>query len=128
MAKLVIISETGMFHSACKCIFSNRVEWYGFKPKTSMSPAGDGFVDESDRSAMVNHSITFNVAEDVLDSAVVKAWNKYINSTYVVTVRDCVSFSADMARYVGLSVPAVNITPWGLIQILAVWNDYESKN
>jgi hypothetical protein len=36
---------------------------------------------------------------------------------------DCVSFSADVARNVGLAVPLVNLTPYGLIQILRV-NSY----
>jgi hypothetical protein len=52
------------------------------------------------------------------------AAKKYSTGPYVVGVRDCVSFSADLVRACHLNVPAVNMTPYGLILILAVWNQY----
>ena len=127
MAELMIISETGMFHSAVRCTWGTTVEWYGFKPKTHSAPAGAGMVDRSDRSALVNHSITFAVTDALLRVAIDQVANAYAGKTYVVTMCDCVSFTAEVARQVGLGVPRVNITPYGLIQLLAFWNTYQSK-
>jgi len=51
----------------------------------------------------------------------------YDGSTYQFFVHDCVSFTGDIARKIGLAVPMVNMSPFGLIEILAVWNKYKSK-
>ena len=112
MAELKFISETGMFHSACCCTWGNIVEWYGFKPRKHRSPAGQGFVDRTDRSAFVNHSVSFDVNDVTLRAAIRKVAGEYATKTYAVTVCDCVSFTADVARQVGLNVPLVNITPY----------------
>ena len=128
MAELMFISETGMFHSACRCTWGGGVEWYGFKPRAHRSPAGPGMVDRSDRSAFKNHSISFDVNDALLISAVRAVAREYADRTYVVTVCDCVSFTADVARRVRLKVPSVNITPYGFIQILALWNSFERKD
>jgi hypothetical protein len=125
MAELMFISETGMFHSACCCTWGNVVEWYGFKPQRHRSPAGQGFVDRSDRSAFINHSVKFDVKDVTLRAAIEKIAAKYANKTYAVTVCDCVSFTADVARAIGLKVPLVNITPYGFIQVLAFWNPHK---
>jgi hypothetical protein len=122
MAELMFISETGMFHSACRCSWGAFVEWYGFKPRKHRSPAGEGFVDRSDRTPFINHSVTFTVDDGVLRAAVAKVAGDYAARTYVVTVRDCVSFTADVARQAGLRVPLVNITPFGFLKVLAFWN------
>jgi hypothetical protein len=74
-------------------------------------------------SPLINHSIPFDFSEGVLRNAINMAVGKYATATYVVSVVDCVSFSADVARNVGLAVPLVNLTPYGLIQILRV-NSY----
>ncbi len=128
MAELMIISETGMFHSACRFTFSTSVVWAGFKPKQHRAPAGAGIVDTSDRTDFINHQITFDVDEGRLRSALTKVTRAYTGATYVLSVKDCVSFSADIARNVGLAVPPVNITPYGFLEILAVWNKYVSKS
>lgn len=123
MAVLTFISETGMFHSACRCTREgNTVDWYGFKPRAHLSPMGRGFVDRSDRSSFINHSVSFDVPSARLRMAIDRVVEEYANKTYVVTVCDCVSFTADVARAVGLNVPAVNITPYGFIQVLGFWN------
>ena len=128
MAQLMIISEPGMFQSACRCTFSSSTVWAGFKPKQHRAPAGAGIVDTSDRTAFINHQITFEVDEGRLRSALTKVTRDYTGATYVLSVKDCVSFSADIARRAGLAVPPVNITPYGFLEILAVWNDYVSKS
>jgi hypothetical protein len=125
MADLMFISETGMFHSACRCTSPSMVEWYGFKPKKHLAPAGPGFVDRSDRSAFINHSVTFDVNDATLRAVISKVARQYATKTYAVTVRDCVSFSADVARQVGLRVPLVNMTPYGFIKVLAFWNRHK---
>lgn len=127
MAQLTIISETGMFHSACRCTFGTSVQWYGFKPKAHRSPKGPGFVDRSDRTSSINHTITFEVDDALLRSAISAAVGMYDDTEYTVGVRDCVSFSADLARKARLRVPSVNISPYGFIQTLALWNEYVSK-
>jgi hypothetical protein len=127
MAELTIITETGMFHSACRATWGNVVEWYGFKPKQHRTPHGEGLVDRSDRSAMLKHYITFDVQDGILRSALRKVADDYSTKTYTLSVCDCVSFSADVAREVGLRVPMVNITPYGFIEVLGFWNTYRDK-
>ena len=126
MAQLTIITETGMFHSACRCSWGGAVSWYGFKPIAHRSPVGMGFVDVSDRSAQMNYNIAFTIDDTALSLAVEKVKRGYTEKEYILAVRDCVSFSADVAREVGLRVPPLNFTPYGFIKILAVWNDYTS--
>jgi hypothetical protein len=127
MAELMFISETGMFHSACRCTWGSRVEWYGFKPRWHLAPAAPGFVDRSDRLVFINHSITFDVNDALLGAAVTTVASDYGHKTYVVTVCDCVSFTADVARRVGLIAPSVNILPYAFIQELARRNAHKSK-
>jgi hypothetical protein len=128
MAKLKIITETGMFHVACRCDWQGRVEWYGFKPVRHRVPVSPGFVDTSDRSALLNHHITFEVPDSLLSFSVEKAKKSYKDETYILAVKDCVSFSADIARGAGLGVPAVNLTPYGFIPTLALWNKYLDRS
>jgi hypothetical protein len=45
----------------------------------------------------------------------------------VLTVCDCVSFTADVARAVHLRVPVLNFTPYGFLKVLAFWNKPESE-
>ena len=118
MAKLAIISETGMFHSVARCTYGSMVEWYGFAPVTKSAPLGAGAVHREVRSHLINHLIEFEVQESLLRFAVTTVSAKYRNATYAVLAKDCVSFTADICRRVGLRVPRVNYSPWGLIQIL----------
>jgi hypothetical protein len=124
VGELTIISETGMFHSACRITIGQSSSWIGFKPRTHRAPAGPGMVDTSDRTAFINHSISFQVADGTLMNLVQTVTAKYERATYVLGVRDCVSLSADAAREAGLAVPLVNMTPYGLILILAAANSY----
>ena len=124
MAHLVIISETGMFHSACMFDFGATREWYGFHPKTHGRPAGAGEVDRTDRTSFINHYIRFQLSTARLDESARMIERKYAKATYILGVRDCVSLSADVARVCGLTVPDLNFTPYGLIQILRVYNQY----
>ena len=128
MAELMFTSETGMFHSACRATFGASVQWYGFKPREHRSPKGPGMVDKSDRSAFINHSLKFEISDAILQGAVARVAAGYANKTYIVTVCDCVSFTADVARQCHMRVPAVNISPYGFLQTLALWNMYKSKS
>jgi hypothetical protein len=125
MASLMFISETGMFHSACRCSWGGVPEWYGFKPKKHRAPAGAGFVDRSDRTMFINESVTFTINDSLLRAAITKVAADYASETYVVGVCDCVSFTADVARAAGLRVPLVNITPYGFLKVLAFWNPHD---
>ena len=127
MAELMFFTETGMFHSACRCTWVGPCEWYGFKPRHHHAPEGIGFVDVSDRTASIKHAIAFDVNDALLRNAVRIVKAKYENAVYVLTVRDCVSFTADIARQAGLRVPRVNFTPYGFVEVLALWNRYTSK-
>ena len=120
MAELAIISETGMFHSLCRCTYGADVKWYGFAPIQKSSPHGPGAVHTQARPQLVNHMITFDVPDPILTRAIDEVSAKYKDAVYTVLFKDCVSFTADVCRAVGLAVPMVNMTPWGLIQILRV--------
>jgi hypothetical protein len=122
MAQLTIISETGMFHSVCRCTWPDGVKWYGFAPVKHREPHGQGAVHTESRAQYINHYISFDISDFLLRSAIGKAVEKYKAATYTIGVRDCVSFSADVARGCNLAVPLVNMTPWGLVQILRVNN------
>ena len=127
MAKLKFITETGMFHSACSCDWGTGVEWYGFQPLKHRAPAGAGKVDRSDRSSFVKHFVTFEIGDALLRTAIAKVSSDYAMKTYIVMLRDCVSFTADVARQVNLVVPPVNMTPYGFLQILALRNAFQFK-
>lgn len=128
MGKLKIISVTGtMPHSACFFDYADityRDGWRGFAPAAHHSPVGRGRVYTDDESGRINHSITFEVPDTTLLNACNSITAKFANATYIVTVRDCVSFSADVAYACGLGVPLVNMTPYGLIKILQAYNRY----
>ncbi|MCA9063608.1 MAG: hypothetical protein KDA96_11130 [Planctomycetaceae bacterium] len=126
MAVLKIISETGMFHSACCCTYSepSTESWYGFLPAVHRRPVSKGKVDFADRSDKINHYITFEVNEGRLKKAVKATVAEYAEKDYILMVSDCVSFSADLARRCRLKVPRVNMTPYGFIEVLSWWNDY----
>ncbi len=130
MGKLQIISVTGaMPHSACFFDFADikyQDGWRGFAPAAHHSPIGAGKVYTDDESARINHQITFEIPDSTLLRACNLVTTQYTNRRYIVTVCDCVSFSADVARQCGLGVPRVNITPWGLIKILQYHNSYVS--
>lgn len=125
MAELAIISETGMFHSAARCTYGTVVEWYGFTPARSRNPVSPGMVQTTSREAFINHLIAFDIPDAKLRESIAAARSRYGDAKYVLGVRDCVSFTADVARGVGLAVPIVNMTPYGLIQILRV-NPYKT--
>jgi hypothetical protein len=132
MGRLSIISVTGAVpHSACYFDYDGSFApkaWLGFGPSKHRSPATThGKVFTDDESYRENHGIIFRVNDTVMHAAAEKAVEKYSTGPYVVTVRDCVSFSADVARWCNLNVPVINMTPYGLILILAVWNDYEKR-
>ena len=127
MGELTIISETGWVpHSACRYRIGQTVSWVGFKPRTHRSPAGPGKVDPEDCTDSINHQISFSVPDGLLKQAADEVIAKYGAAAYKLGFRDCVSLSADFARNVGLAVPLVNMTPYGLILILAAANSYTS--
>ncbi|MCI0459877.1 MAG: hypothetical protein L0Z62_23245 [Gemmataceae bacterium] len=96
-------------------------------PATHRRPISSGKVYTDDETHRLNHGIIFEVVDTVLANAADKAREQYSSGPYILGVRDCVSFSADVARYCNLNVPLINMTPYGLIQILAVWNSYVEK-
>ena len=128
MGKLKIISVTGAVpHSACFFDFADvqrEDNWRGFGPAAHRSPAGQGKVFTDDETSRINHSIIFEVPDPILVQSCNKVSSQYKDKYYVLGICDCVSFSSDVARECGLGVPLINMTPYGLIQILRVWNDY----
>ena len=129
MGLLKFISVTGAVpHSACYLNYKDLKyadEWLGFGPGKHRTPIGMGKVFNDDESYRENHSITIQVNDERMYVAARKVVKSYTSDPYVLTVHDCVSFTADIARQCGLLVPAVNFSPYGLILILAVWNKYE---
>jgi hypothetical protein len=122
IAQIKFITETCMFYVACRCEIKGKVERYGFKPIKSMETIYPGYVDSSNRSALVNHGVTFGIDDAALQNGVSAIRGQYTGAIYAVGVKDCVSFAADVARKIGLRVPRVNITPYGFIKILEVHN------
>ena len=114
-----------MFHSALCANFGGDDEWYGYAPIKHRSTRGPGSVHRDDRSAFINHEITFIVDDTVLRSGIDRACVEYRGTTYTVTIHDCVSFTAQVARNIGLSVTRGNLTPYGFILSLAAYNSYE---
>jgi hypothetical protein len=131
MGQLWIISVTGAVpHSACFFDYESEPAkngWLGFAPAAHRRPVSSGKVYTDDETYRLNHGIIFDVVDTVLAEAARKAKEQYSSGPYILGVRDCVSFSADVARYCNLGVPLINMTPYGLIQILAVWNKYVKK-
>jgi hypothetical protein len=126
MGFLTVASEVGMFHSACLFEFGNtgRQEWRGFHPAQHRKPVGQGEIDRSNREPYINHYIRFSVTDDVLLVSMIRVEQAYASAEYILGVRDCVSFSADVVRQCRLTAPQVNMTPYGLITILRVYNKY----
>ncbi len=128
MGKLKIISVTGAVpHTACFFDYADVLRednWRGFGPAAHHRPAGQGKVFTDDETYRINHAITFEVPDTILTQACNRVSNQYRDKYYALGICDCVSFSADVARECGLGVPLINMTPYGLIQILRFWNDY----
>jgi hypothetical protein len=128
MGKLKIISVTSAVpHSACNFDFADiKYEdcWRGFAPEKHHSLVGKGKVYDDDESSRINHAIIFEVPDTTLVESRNIVCGNYQNRFYAVGVSDCVSFSADVARMCGLNVPLLNFTPYGLILVLRMWNDY----
>ena len=135
MAKLTFISVKGLVpHSAAQLHFEKlQVDdmWLGFGPAQHHSPgwpkAAEGKIFSDDETHRLNHGIIFSVPDDLLFEAARTVTRMYADKKYKVGVVDCVSFTADLAREVGLRVPLLNFTPYGLIEILGFWNKYEKK-
>lgn len=135
MGQLWIISVTGAIpHSACYFDYAKATYadgWMGFAPAAHHSPGwpkatpGKVYTDSEDHR--INHGVIFDVPDAVLLHAAGTVFEQYKAKGYKLGVCDCVSFSADVARQCGLGVPLVNMTPYGLIQILAFWNTYSEK-
>lgn len=135
MGQLTVISVTGAIpHSACSFDYSEAKSedgWLGFAPAKHRSPGwptgtpGKVFTDSE--SHRINHGILFDIPDAQLLRAHKSVSEHYQGKSYILGVRDCVSLSAEVARQCGLGVPLVNMTPYGLIQILAVWNKYVRK-
>lgn len=122
MGELRMITETGMFHSACKATVGGTSNWYGFKPRAHGRPMGPGFVDTSDRTAEEKYWATFSIDDVVLSRAIARVVPAYAHAYYTVTVQDCVSFTAAIARAAGMTLPDANITPYGFLEFLCLYN------
>ena len=127
MGEMMIITETGMFHSAVRVTIGGRTTWYGFKPKKHGSPAGPGFVDNSDRSKEEKYWAKWDVDDVVLQAAVDKESKSYAHAYYAVGFIDCVSFTANVARDCGMRVPEINSSPYGFLKVLEFWNPPKSS-
>jgi len=128
MAELLITTETGVFHTACRFTWGAKVEWRGFKPKTHLAPIDQGYVDHSNRGGMINHSASFTISDAILYSTLNLISDKYDDSRYVLFIRDCVSFSADVGRSAGLAVPTRNLSPIGFLLWIETFNKTNYTN
>lgn len=102
MASVMFISETGFPHSACRVGMDR---WYGFKPAIPKTPLSKGVVDRSSRSAHVKTFVTLRVSDEAVERAVERTLADYKGDWYCLGVKDCVSFTADLAEAMGLQIP-----------------------
>jgi hypothetical protein len=127
MGHLTVITETGMFHSACMLEIGTwgRREWRGFHPRKHRVPAGHGEIDTSNREAYINHYVRFEVPDEKLQAALALVDFDWRGSFYVIGVQDCVSYSSDLARACGLWVPPPPIMmPYELLAAMRNLNTY----
>lgn len=125
MGYLTVITETGMFHSACLFEIGGggRQDWRGFHPARHRVPAGRGEIDTTNRQAYINHYSRFQVDDGRLQRALMAADTGWDHAFYALGIQDCVSFSSDVARACGLNVPPPPImTPYGLLVSLRLLN------
>ena len=135
MGKLWIISVRGPVpHSAAYFDYESAQQadtWLGFGPAAHHSPgwpkSTPSKVFTDDETHRLNHGIIFKVPDNVMLAAAKEVTRMYTEKEYKVGVVDCVSFTADIAREVGLRTPLLNFTPYGLIEVLSYWNEYEKK-
>jgi len=102
MGRVMFISETGFPHSACQV---DGEAWYGYKPSIPKSPLAPGVVDRSPRTFHVKTFVTLEVADDAIGAAVARVIASYKGDWYCVGVKDCVTFTADLAEAMGLTIP-----------------------
>jgi hypothetical protein len=120
MATVMFISETGVPHTAFQV---NGGDWYGYKPTIHLSPIAPGFVDRSDRTAFILHKVTFQIVDDRVQSALTKVLGAYKGTWYKGLVNDCVTFAADFAEALGLSIPPrPNFSPDNFVVSLGTRN------
>jgi hypothetical protein len=126
MAKVMIVATTGVPHSAVFIDYKDikyRDKWISFEPGSHFT---NGRVVEW--SFEVENAITFDIPDTVVARAEKNVVADYADSFYFIGVRDCVSFSADFARYCNLMTTTANMTPYGFILGLSYYNDYEVFN
>src|SRR5579871_556087 len=96
-AHLTIISEKGFPHSAAFLEYPDGTsKWLGFVPKVHKAPIGEGKIDTSARDKDIDKYIRLEVDAKTLAEAEKKTCDKYADKKYEGTVRDCVSFTADL--------------------------------
>ena len=130
MGQLQIITVTGAIpHTACYIDYEGMDyadRWLGFGPsehhRSGWPSSVMGKIFDDDESYRMNHGIVFDRPDTQIARAVAKVCTKYATARYQVGHVDCVSCMADLARYCGLEVPFLNMTPFGFIRILGFWN------
>lgn len=136
MGQLWFISVKGAVpHSACKFDYADTKYadgWLGFAPSIPLQtgwsiPGVRGKVFTDDEGYRINHGIIFEIPDAGLLYAAKEVRSAYEIKNYVLGVCDCVSFTADVARQCGLGVPLLNLTPYGLIEALGLWNKCVKK-
>lgn len=125
-AYVTFISETGFPHAAVFMEFSSgRRKWVGFNVQS-----GKGFVQTIGRTSKINHYARFRTSDTRLREAEAMIARKWEKSTYLATVRDCVSFAYDVAEACGLHTPRIvtpvgewrGESPYGVVRDLAAFN------
>ena len=118
----MIITETGMFHSAARVTIKGQTTWYGFKPTAHLAPDWAGHVDTSNRTKDIKAWASWDIDDALLQAAVDKETKAYGRAPYAVGVKDCVSFTADFCRDCKMKVTTFNMTPYGFLQYLKAHN------
>lgn len=126
MSHLLVISETGIPHSACLFNYTYTYRWVGFHPAKTRSPLGIGELDFSDRSQYIKFSVGLSTDDMTLKVVMDRIISKYQNAYYTVGVNDCINLAVDAANWCGFKVPpAPNMVPDNLVKNLISLNlDY----
>lgn len=146
MGYLTVISETGIFHSACKLEFSDnpRTEWLGWQPyweepekernKQSVDMARDmnllegapetfrGRIDPVSRETLTNHWVKLKVSDRDLKIGRSRAIGEFRDKPFTGW-HNCVDFSRALAVGCGLEVGSVILLPYDLLVMLDRYNE-----
>jgi hypothetical protein len=125
MGYLTVHTEKGTPHAGIYLEFETpgwNPAWLGFFPVTFPLIA-TGEVKPFERTGEVKEWARWRLHDSILQSARIKTVKQYHGTTYVLTIRDCVSFARDFAENCGLRTAGMGyLMPEQLLSDLRILN------